>query len=47
MGSYWLSIVTTVLSGFMGYVYGIVAKLSFRYLGITGNLLGASLPFST
>jgi len=46
MGSYWLSIVTTVLSGFVGYVYGIVTKPSFRYLGITGNLLGASPPFS-
>jgi len=46
MSSCWLGAVTTVLSGFAGYIYGIVTKPSFRYLGITGNLLGASPPFS-
>jgi len=30
---------TTVLSDFAGYVYSIVTKPSFRYLGATGNLL--------
>ena len=46
MSSCWLGAVTTVLSGFAGYIYGIVTKPGFRYLVITGNLLGASPPFS-
>ena len=33
----WLSIITAILGGFAGYIFGVVSKPRFEYLGITGN----------
>jgi len=47
----WLNIVNAVVGGLVGglagYIISVVSKPGFRYIGITGNLLGASPPFST
>jgi hypothetical protein len=39
----WLSIITAILGGFAGYVFGVVSKPRFEYLGITGNPYGQYL----
>jgi hypothetical protein len=39
----WLSIITTILGGFAGYIFGVVSKPRFEYLGITGNQYGQYL----
>jgi hypothetical protein len=33
----WLSIITAILGGFAGYIFGVVSKPRFEYLGMTGN----------
>jgi len=47
----WPNIVSAVVGGLVGglagYIISIASKPGFRYIGITGNTLGASLPFSS
>ena len=47
----WLNIVSAVVGGLVGglagYIISVASKPGFRYIGITGNTLGASFPFSS
>jgi hypothetical protein len=47
----WLNIVSAVVGGLVGglagYIISVASKPGFRYIGIIGNALGASFPFSS
>ena len=47
----WSNIVSAVVGGLVGglagYIISVASKPGFRYIGITGNTLGASPPFSS